>query len=147
VGNDLTELPLLAALIVAVVSSTLVAGLSELGIPASFVIIATMSIVGLGWGRATRTATISDAVTDDPPDVSVGALAAEADDAPTVGGDTADPSVETEPIGEEGEEDLPAADDLFEPGTTARVIALQNVVPALATVAAYLVFRFVPVFG
>jgi PiT family inorganic phosphate transporter len=147
VGNDLTELPLLAALIVAVVSSTLVAGLSELGIPASFVIIATMSIVGLGWGRATRTATISDAVTDDPPDVSVGALAAEADDAPTVGGDTADPSVETKPIGEEGEEDLPAADDLFEPGTTARVIALQNVVPALATIAAYLVFRFVPAFA
>ena len=147
VGNDLTELPLLAALIVAVVSSTLVAGLSELGIPASFVIIATMSIVGLGWGRATRTATISDAVTDDPPDVSVGALAAEADDAPTVGGETADPNVDTEPIGEEADEDIPAADDLFEPGTTARVIALQNVVPALATVAAYLVFRFVPVFG
>jgi PiT family inorganic phosphate transporter len=28
--------------------------------------------------------------------------------------------------------------------TTARVVALQNVVPALATVAAYLLFRFVP---
>jgi len=147
VGNDLTELPLLAALIVAVVSSTLVAILSELGIPASFVIIATMSIVGLGWGRATRTATISEAVTDDPPDVSVGALAAEAEDAPTVGGEGGDPAVDTTPIGEEPKADIPEAEDLFEPGTTARVILLQNVVPAVATVAAYLVFRFVPWFA
>ena len=146
VGNDLTELPLLAALIVAVVSSTVVAVLSELGVPASFVIVATMSIVGLGWGRATRTATISDAVRDDPPDVSVGALAAEAEDAPTVGGERADPEVETEPIGEEGTEDIPAASDLFEPGTTARVILLQNVVPAIATAAAFVVFRYAPWF-
>jgi PiT family inorganic phosphate transporter len=142
VGNDLTELPLLAALIVAVVSSTVVAILSELGVPASFVIVATMSIVGLGWGRATRTATISDAVRDDPPDVSVGALAAE--DAPTVGGERTDPEIETEPIGEEGAEDIPEASDLFEPGTTARVILLQNVVPAIATAAAFVVFRYAP---
>ncbi len=146
VGNDLTELPLLAALIVAVVSSTVVAILSELGVPASFVIVATMSIVGLGWGRATRTATLSDAVRDDPPDVSVGALAAEAEDAPTVGGERADPEIETEPIGEEGAEDIPEASDLFEPGTTARVILLQNVVPAIATAAAFVVFRYAPWF-
>ena len=61
VGNDLTDLPLLAALVVATVSSTVVTALSALGVPASFVIIATMSIVGLGWGRATRTVTIADA--------------------------------------------------------------------------------------
>jgi PiT family inorganic phosphate transporter len=146
VGNDLTELPLLAALVVAVVSSTVVAILSELGIPASFVIIATMSIVGLGWGRATRTTTISEAVTDEAPDVSVGALAAESEEAPTVGGERADPEVDTQPIGEEESEEIPEATDLFEPGTTARVIFLQNVVPMLATVAAFLVFRYAPWF-
>jgi PiT family inorganic phosphate transporter len=145
VGNDLTELPLLAALVVAVVSASLVTFLSALGIPASFVIIATMSIVGLGWGRATRTTTISQTVTgEESPDVSVGALAAESEDAPTVGGggkSTPTPGQRT-PIGEEETEDIPKAADLFEPKTTARVILLQNFVPSVATVAAYVVFRF-----
>jgi PiT family inorganic phosphate transporter len=145
VGNDLTELPLLAALVVAVVSATLVTFLSALGIPASFVIIATMSIVGLGWGRATRTTTLSKTVTgEETPDVSVGALAAESEDAPTVGGggqSTPTPGQRT-PIGEEESEDIPKAADLFEPKTTARVILLQNFVPSVATVAAYVVFRF-----
>ena len=147
-GNDLTEMPLLAALVVALVSSTLVTVLSWLGIPVSVVIIATMSIVGLGWGRATRTATVTDAVEGDPPNVSVGALAADANatDAPTVGGEGGTPIPQTPPaIGEENPEEIPAADDLFEPTTTAKVIALQNVVPAISTVAAFLVFRFLPV--
>ena len=148
VGNDLTDLPLVAAIVVATVASTIVTFLSALGIPASFVIIATMSIVGLGWGRATRMTRISDTVRRrEAPDVSVGALTADADDAPTVGGQKGTPSpTETEPIGEESRDDLPKASDLFEPATTARVIFLQNVVPSIATVAAYLVFRFLPVF-
>ncbi|PSP33184.1 inorganic phosphate transporter [Halobacteriales archaeon QH_10_67_22] len=144
VGNDLTDLPLLAALVVASVSSTIVTGLSALGVPASFVIIATMSIVGLGWGRATRTVTISDARKGDTPEVSVGALAAETADAPTVGGEGGTPDGHTPPIGDEETEDLPSASDLFEPATTARVIVLQNVVPAIATIASFLLFRFVP---
>ncbi len=148
-GNDLTELPLVAALIVAVVSASLVTFLSWIGIPASFVVIATMSIVGLGWGRATRTATLSQSVSGERAAASsVGALAADAEDAPTVGGDGGTPDRhETTPIGEEDPEDIPSATDLFEPGTTARVIFLQNVVPVIATMAAYLVFRFVPIVG
>ena len=35
-------------------------------------------------------------------------------------------------------------DDLFDPETTGRVILLQNVVPAIATVGAFLVFRLSP---
>jgi PiT family inorganic phosphate transporter len=148
VGNDLTDLPLVAAIVVATVASTIVTFLSALGIPASFVIIATMSIVGLGWGRATRMTRISDTVKGrEAPDVSVGALTADAEDAPTVGGKKGTPEPKrTEPIGEESREDIPKASDLFEPATTARVIFLQNVVPSIATVAAYLVFRFLPVF-
>jgi len=145
VGNDLTDLPLLAALVVATVSSTIVTVLSALSVPASFVIIATMSIVGLGWGRATRTVTISDARQGDPPAVSVGALAAESGDAPTVGGASGgDETANTPPIGSEEREEIPDAEDLFEPATTARVIFLQNVVPAIATVASFLLFRFAP---
>ncbi|GGK57598.1 MULTISPECIES: inorganic phosphate transporter [Haloarcula] len=148
VGNDLTDLPLVAAIVVAAVASTIVTFLSALGIPASFVIIATMSIVGLGWGRATRTTSLSDTVQGEAPVASVGALTtdAEAADAPTVGGKKGTPKpAETEPIGEESREDIPSASDLFEPGTTARVIFLQNVVPSIATLAAYLVFRFLPI--
>ncbi|WP_135364867.1 inorganic phosphate transporter [Halosimplex halophilum] len=145
VGNDLTDLPLLAALVVAAVSSTIVTGLSALGVPASFVIIATMSIVGLGWGRATRTVTLSEARKGDAPEVSVGALAADAPDAPTVGGEGGTPEPTDSPaIGDEESEDIPRAADLFEPETTARVIFLQNVVPGIATVASFLLFRFVP---
>jgi PiT family inorganic phosphate transporter len=139
VGNDLTDLPLLAALVVATVSSTIVTALSALGVPASFVVIATMSIVGLGWGRATRAVTIADARQGEMPSVSVGGLAAETAEAPTVGGEGGTPEdLETPPIGDEPAEDTPGVDDLFEPATTARVILLQNVVPGIATVASFL---------
>jgi len=149
VGNDLTQLPLLAALVVELVSASIVTLLSAAGIPASFVVVATMSILGLGWGRATRTVTAGQAITGEvESQVSVGALAAEgeAEGVPTVGAPNPDPDDRDDPtpIGEEDPEDIPDASDLFEPATTARVILLQNVVPGIATVASYLLFRFVP---
>ncbi|WP_332898135.1 inorganic phosphate transporter [Haladaptatus sp. CMSO5] len=135
-GSDITELPLTAAIVVASVSSTLVVFLSALGIPASFVIIATMSIVGLGWGRATRPMTASEiVVSDGGPPVTVDALAADEE------GET------LPPIGAESPEDIPRPGALFNPVTTARVVLMQNVVPAIATVGSYLMFRFVPIFG
>jgi PiT family inorganic phosphate transporter len=135
-GNDITELPLTAAIVVAIISSTIVVGLSAIGIPASFVIIATTSIVGLGWGRATRTSTIPEVVRgEQETNVSVGALAAE------------QPGEKAPPIGEEDPADIPGAADLFDPTTTGRVIIMQNVVPIISTVGAYVaftaLFRFV----
>jgi PiT family inorganic phosphate transporter len=106
-GEGLTELPLTAALVVASVSATLVTALSAIGIPASFVVIATMSTVGLGWGRATR---------------AEGSLVVDADAVE----DLTEPDV--------------AIDDLYRPWTTLRVVVLQNAVPAVATVGAYLLF-------
>jgi len=134
-GSDLTQLPLTAAIVVATVSATIVTLLSAIGIPASFVIIATMSIVGLGWGRATRTTTVAEGVRGEETAMSPGALAEdeEGEDIPA--------------IGEEDPEDLPTASELFNPSTTARVVLMQNLVPLLATVSAYLTFRFVPIFG
>ncbi|OIB55349.1 inorganic phosphate transporter [Natrialba sp. SSL1] len=134
-GNDITNLPLTAAIVVAVISSVIVVALSWIGIPASFVVIATMSIIGLGWGRATRTTTLSEVRAGEETRVSVGAL-------------TADEEGEAPPeIGEEEPEDIPTASDLFNPSTTARVILMQNVVPVISTVGAFLTFRFVPLFG
>ncbi|MFC7185965.1 inorganic phosphate transporter [Halorubrum yunnanense] len=131
-GNDITDLPLTAAIVVASVSSGIVISLSAVGIPASFVIIATMSIVGLGWGRATRTVTVRQGIKGEKePTVSVGALKAD----------------ETGPIGEGDPADIPSASDLFNPGTSARVVLMQNVVPLLSTVGALVtftvLFRFV----
>jgi PiT family inorganic phosphate transporter len=112
-GEGLTELPLAAALVVATVSATLVTALSAIGIPASFVVIATMSTVGLGWGRATR---------------AEGRLLVGADD--VVEGMTEEEM--TEPRATVG--------DLYRPWATLRVVVLQNAVPAVATVSAYLLF-------
>ncbi|WP_255193482.1 inorganic phosphate transporter [Natronobeatus ordinarius] len=135
-GNDLTALPLTAAVVVMTVSATIVTLLSAIGIPVQLVIVATMSIVGLGWGRATRTTTVSEAVRgEETTTVSVGALTAEAE------------GEEMPAIGEEAAADIPKASDLFDPSTTARVILIQNFVPVLATIGAYLTFRFVPIFG
>jgi PiT family inorganic phosphate transporter len=135
-GSDITELPLTAAIVVATVSSGLVIFLSAIGIPASFVVIATMSIIGLGWGRATRPVTVPEAVKgDDVPPVSVDALA---DD---------EAGEEIPPIGEEDPHAVPSATDLFDPATTARVVLMQNIVPVIATLGAFLTFRFVPIFG
>jgi len=132
-GNDITELPLTAAIVVATVSSGLVIFLSAIEIPASFVVIATMSIVGLGWGRATRTAGVRESVRS--PEDTIGALAA-------------DEEGEALPaMGEEDPDDVPSAADLFDPETTGRVILLQNLVPTIATAGAYVVFEFVPIFG
>jgi PiT family inorganic phosphate transporter len=132
-GSDITELPLTAAIVVATVSATLVVFLSAIGIPASFVIIATMSVIGLGWGRATRPVTVPDAVRGEGrPPVSVGALA---DD---------EAGEDIPPIGEEEPAPVPRAADLFDPATTARVVLMQNLVPLIATVGAYLTFRFLP---
>jgi len=119
-GSDITELPLTAAIVVASISAALVVFLSFIGIPASFVVIATMSIVGLGWGRATRPISVSEAVR----------------------GETEEPSA----IDEEAPDDIPTPGELFDPATTARVVVMQNVVPLISTVGAFITFRYAPFF-
>lgn len=54
VGNEITDLPLEAALIVEIIAATVITLLSKAGIPASLAVTATMCVIGLGWGRATR---------------------------------------------------------------------------------------------
>jgi len=145
VGNDLTDLPLLAALIVEVVSASLITFLSYLGIPASLAVSATMCIIGLGWGRATRTVRLSDAaasaVSGESPDRSAGEGSAV-----SVNALAAEPEEEVKKIGEEEPADLQAS-DLFDPEATARVVMLWILTPSISAVASYLLFRFVPVYG
>ncbi|WP_135805928.1 inorganic phosphate transporter [Halorussus marinus] len=145
VGNGLTDLPLLAALIVEVVSASLITFLSYLGIPASLAVSATMCIIGLGWGRATRTVRLSDAaasaVSGDARDPSGGE-----ESAMSVNALAADPEDEVKKIGEEEPADLQAS-DLFDPEATGRVVMLWILTPSISAVASFLLFRFVPIYG
>ena len=140
VGNDLTDLPLTAALVVELVSATIITLLSAAGIPASLAVSATMCIVGLGWGRATRTVTLSDAaadvVTGERPDLpgSGAALAATGH-----GGPDGDP---VPGIGEEMPEQLDTT-DLFDPATTGRVVLMWVLTPSISAATSFLLFEFV----
>ncbi|MEZ3143699.1 anion permease [Halobaculum sp. MBLA0143] len=159
VGDDITELPILAALIVSVVGGTIITVLSALGIPASLAVSTTCCIIGLGWGRASRAATLTDLATPSPepkPEVagSTGSLkAAEPDAAPTsptvgelaeretpVTPDGGEPSVPD--IGEPDDDTL-AAESLFDPAAAKRIAVLWVVTPSLAVVGSYPLFLLV----
>jgi len=105
-----------------------------------------MSIVGLGWGGRPgppRSPRPSAARCRAPRPAR---SKADAEDAPTVGGGQSTPTPgDRAPIGDEEREDIPKSSDLFEPEATARIILLQNIVPMVATLAAFLVFRFTPI--
>ncbi len=132
VGSDLTDLPLLAALIVATVASSLTTFLSYIGIPVSLALSAVMCIVGLGWGRATRVTTISQAVRGEKEvPVTTRALTIEEE------------AEKPRAIGEEEPEDVLDASDLYDPTATGRVIALWIFTPGSAVTLSYLFFTAV----
>jgi PiT family inorganic phosphate transporter len=135
VGNDLTDLPLQAALIVEVVSASIITFLSAIGIPASLAVSATMCIVGLGWGRATRTTTL--------PDAAGAAVRGEPGPGPRPSADR-EPDGGVAPIGEESADDLEAG-DLFDPAATGRVISLWVLTPSIAATASYGLFTLIGV--
>ncbi|ALG81156.1 inorganic phosphate transporter [Halanaeroarchaeum sulfurireducens] len=132
VGNDLTDLPLLAALIVMVVGASITTAASWLGIPISLALSTVMTIVGLGWGRATRPTSGADLVKGDvEAPVSVDSLTAEPD--------------EVSGVGEEDPENVKNVTQLFDPSTVARFVAFWIIGPSVATGLSYLTFRFLPI--
>jgi PiT family inorganic phosphate transporter len=172
VGDDITDLPILAALIVSTVGATIITVLSWLGIPASLAVSTTCCIIGLGWGRASRAKTLAEMAAppvagdsesgsepEPTPEFTTGALAAppteDPDDAPaspTVGelaeGETPDPDEQQAPdggvprIGEENPEVIPA-ESLFDPVATARIVVLWVVTPTLSVIGAFALFSVV----
>ena len=155
IGDGITDLPILAALIVSTVGATIITILSYFGIPASLAVSTTCCIIGLGWGRASRAATLAELATppssgDPGPNLTTDALAAPTrDDGPagqTVGdlatGETPDTEEEpasVPPIGEEDVEEL-TSQDLFDPAATTRIISLWVLTPSLSVVGSYLLF-------
>lgn len=126
VGEGITDLPLLAALIVSAVSASIITLLSVIGIPASLAISSTMCITGLGWGRATRTVTLGDTLQGETPEnVSMAALKQDSDP--------------VERIGDEDPDKLPQ-ENLFNPGTVQRVVTLWVLTPTISATASFLLF-------
>jgi PiT family inorganic phosphate transporter len=155
VGSGLTDLPLLAALIVEVVSASLITFLSVLGIPASLAVSATMCIIGLGWGRATRAVRVRDAAAaavkgeggpEGASHRSETGDGTEADSRLSVNALTAEPEETVQKIGEEDPTELETS-DLFDPAATGRVVVLWILTPSTSAVASFLLFEFFPIYG
>ncbi len=157
VGDDITELPILASLIVSIVGGTVITILSYLGIPASLAVSTTSTIIGLGWGRASRAATLVELATPTPerPEVEVatGALVTsrveEAPASPTIGdlarheesAEKPEELPDVPAVGEEGPAELDER-SLFDPAAAKRIVTMWLLTPSLAVVASYPVFEF-----
>ncbi|WP_254532048.1 inorganic phosphate transporter [Natrinema gelatinilyticum] len=135
VGGELSDIPLLAALFVMVTASTITTVLSWAGIPISLVMATVMTIVGIGWGRATRPITVREAVTRDVenPEIELGAIVAE---------EKAD---ETAPrIGEPEPEEVLRGEDLFNPRAIIKYVSMWIIGPSMSTILAYAFFSILP---
>lgn len=135
VGNDLTDLPLLAATVVMVVGATITTVASWLGIPISLALSTVMTIVGLGWGRATRPSTVAEL------------LRRESETAVTMGSLTAEIEDGVPRIGEEDPKNAQEVKQLFDPSTVARFVAFWIIGPSVATLLSYVTFLFLPIAG
>ncbi|USZ77710.1 inorganic phosphate transporter [Halorussus vallis] len=146
VGSDLTELPILAALVVELISASLIGFLSYIDIPASLAVTSTMAIVGLGWGRATRSKTVTDvakqavAGSDDSPR----SPADGSERASNGGREGPSPDHGVTPIGD-AVEDVRTS-DLYDARATGRVIVLWVLTPSIASAASYLLFTLFPLY-
>ena len=135
VGSELSDIPLLAALFVMVTASTITTLLSWLGIPISLVMGTVGTIVGIGWGRATRPVTFREAVTRDVEDAEIVSGAITADE---MEGEPATP------IGQKEPEEVLEAGTLFNPRAIIKYVSMWIIGPAMSTILAYGFFTVVP---
>lgn len=128
VSGGITDLPLLASLVVMVIAATITTILSRLGIPISLAVTAMMTIIGLGWGRATRVARAQEIVTRKR-EVPASSKALNID--------TSNGPPE---MGAEDPDEVRHADDLFNPQAVAKVVTLLIISPSAAALLSYGLF-------
>jgi PiT family inorganic phosphate transporter len=135
VGNELSDIPLLAALFVMTTASTITTVLSFIGIPISLVMATVMTIVGIGWGRATRPVTIREAATRNTQDKEIvtGAITATGTDDDLAA-----------PIGQEEPQEVLDAKDLFNPRATIKYVSMWIIGPSVSTLLAFGFFTLLP---
>jgi phosphate/sulfate permease len=132
VGSELSDIPLLAALVVMITAATITTALSWIGIPISLVMASVMTIVGLGWGRATRSVTVRDVVRDEvDTEIAPGAL-------------TAEPEAPVRALGEEESEEVLDAGTLFNPRAVIKYVSMWIIGPSMSTLLSYGFFVVVP---
>jgi len=131
VGSGITDMPILAALVVSLVSASIITFLSVIGIPASLALSSTMCIAGLGWGRATREVHLRHIGED------IGKTGLD------VGGSGEDATSMVREKAKEGMEDIREETALFDPSTMARVVSMWILTPTVSATASYLVFALV----
>jgi len=110
IGNEITDISLEAALVIETTAATIITLLSWAGIPASLAIVATLSVIGLGWGRSTKRVPVGS-------DVALGELSEE----------------EKRKVREDSLE-------LYNLGTSRRIVATWIVAPILAGTLAFAAF-------
>ena len=132
VGTELTEIPLLTAVIVMLTAATITTALSYIGIPISLVMATVMTTVGLGWGRASRTITGREVLRGEgETELSMGAL-------------KMGTSAEVPEMGEEDASDVADAGALFNPQAVAKFVSMWIVGPTMSLGLSYLFFLSVP---
>jgi phosphate/sulfate permease len=167
IGEGLTDLPILAAIIVSLVGATIITLLSNAGIPASLAVSMTSCIIGLGWGRASRAVTLTEAAGGalegkGGPDLMAGAITRgrgsdpDATPGPTIGDVASGEAVSrssigaattdrphVQPIGHTDPGTTEEAPELFDRAATGRVVFLWLFTPTVSTIGSYLVFAVV----
>lgn len=133
VGSELSDISLLTAVIVMMTAATITTALSYIGIPISLVMATVMTIVGLGWGRASRTITGRDVISGQT-DVDI----------PPMGALTVDTPEDYAAIGETEPDAVMEAGKLFDPQAVVRFVSMWIIGPSLSLVLAYLFFLTVP---
>lgn len=135
VGGELSDIPLLAALIVMTTAATITTVLSYIGIPISLVMSTVMTIVGLGWGRATRPLTAGDILRGDTDnEMAMGALRSEPTEKPVK-------------IGREEPERVLEHQNLFNPRAVAKYLSMWIIGPSVSLGLSYLFFTAIPLVG
>jgi len=135
VGGELSDIPLLAALFVMVTASTITTLLSWIGIPISLVMATVMTIVGIGWGRATRPITVRGAVTGNTEghEITTAAITVEKAEEQSAA-----------PIGEPEPEPVLDARALFNPRAVLKYLSMWVIGPSMSTGLAYGFFLLFP---
>jgi len=135
VGGELSDISLLAAVIVMVTAASITTFLSSIGIPISLVMSTVMTIVGLGWGRATRSVAGSE----------LGELVrGETDSELPMGAITAETPDEVAKIGEPEPQAVRDATELFNPRVVAKYISMWIIGPTVSIGFSYLFFVTLP---
>ncbi len=135
VGGELSDISLLAAVIVMITAASITTFLSYIGIPISLVMATIMTIVGLGWGRATRSVAAGE-VGD--------VLRGNAETELPMGAITVETPSEVGKIGDREPKEVRAATELFNPRVVAKYVSMWIIGPTVSLGLSYGFFLVAP---